>query len=106
VLHYNNLKVLIHVCITERLEGYFVACFQRGCGLEAQECGIEAGRMYCRLVQVPGSAAFKVFHPELFEKSMDYVKKFLTLGTSCFKLFFILIYKNKPMCSQMKSYYL
>ncbi|XP_052213027.1 condensin-2 complex subunit D3-like isoform X2 [Dreissena polymorpha] len=48
----------------------------------AREVGIQAARAYVTLVQVPGSAAFKVFHPELFEKSIDLVKQLLILGSA------------------------
>ncbi|KAK3583282.1 hypothetical protein CHS0354_011171 [Potamilus streckersoni] len=49
---------------------------------EQKELGILAGTTYLRLVTVPGSGAFKVFHPELYEKSVDILKIFTHMGSS------------------------
>ena len=50
--------------------------FQRQSELSQKEAAIAAARVYCNLVLVPGSAAFRVFHPDLFEKSVDLLKLF------------------------------
>ncbi|KAL4224772.1 Condensin-2 complex subunit D3 [Mactra antiquata] len=45
-----------------------------------KELGILACRTYISLNLAPGSQAFKIFHPELYEKSVDYLKQFISLG--------------------------
>ena len=38
---------------------------------EARLCAVHAAQLYVVLLQVPGSSAFKLFHPMLFQKALD-----------------------------------
>ncbi|XP_053384703.1 condensin-2 complex subunit D3-like [Mercenaria mercenaria] len=55
---------------------------KKSADLTQKQIGILAGRTYCKLVLVPGSRAFNIFHPELYEKTADFLKQFITLGSS------------------------
>ncbi|XP_052797938.1 condensin-2 complex subunit D3-like [Mya arenaria] len=69
-------------CLQAYLAYLILNGHKRGCDACLRGCGMVAARVYVGLVQVPGSAAFKVFHPELYEKSLDYVKLFTMFGSS------------------------
>ncbi|CAH1786833.1 unnamed protein product, partial [Owenia fusiformis] len=47
-----------------------------------KEAGIVASELYLSLVTVPGSGAFKIFHPLLYQKALDYFKSLNSLSTS------------------------
>lgn len=57
--------------------------FQKSADLTQKEIGILSGRVYCQLILVPGSGAFNIFHPELYEKTVDFLKWFTVLGNAC-----------------------
>ena len=45
-----------------------------------KEAGIRAAGIYLLLVAIPGSRAFKIFHPILFQKAVDSFKGWSSLG--------------------------
>ncbi|KAK3101637.1 hypothetical protein FSP39_005086, partial [Pinctada imbricata] len=55
---------------------------KRASSVQLKEAAILSGSCYIKLLTIPGSGAFKVFHPVLFEKCVDILKLCLTLGTS------------------------
>ncbi|KAL3841668.1 hypothetical protein ACJMK2_019782 [Sinanodonta woodiana] len=79
VLVENNIYLKTLVAFLSLL---FTEGQKRSAKAEQKELGIMAGTTYLKLVTVPGSGAFKVFHPELYEKSVDILKIFTHIGSS------------------------
>ena len=59
-----------HMEIGQRLDG--------GCG-DDRELGLKATSLYLVLLAIPGSTAFKIFHPVLYNKALDTFKLALKL---------------------------
>ncbi|XP_063400127.1 condensin-2 complex subunit D3-L-like [Mytilus trossulus] len=49
-------------------------------GSTKKEAGILSASCYIKMLSIPGSIAFKVFHPVLYEKAVDIIKTINTLG--------------------------
>ncbi|XP_013421009.1 condensin-2 complex subunit D3-like [Lingula anatina] len=54
---------------------------KRVANAQLREAAISAADVYFTLICIPGSGAFKIFHPMLFQKSVDVFKSWTQLGS-------------------------
>ncbi|XP_062580244.1 condensin-2 complex subunit D3-like [Saccostrea cucullata] len=70
---------------------------KKGSSVQQKEAALLSSCNYFKLLTIPGSTAFKIFHPVLFEKCVDNLKQLKTQGTGKRKK------SVSPACSQKRK---
>lgn len=70
---------------------------KKGSNVQQREAAILSASNYIKLLTIPGSTAFKVFHPVLFENCVNILKQWNTSGAGKRKK------SISPACSQKKK---
>ncbi|XP_060560859.1 condensin-2 complex subunit D3-L-like [Ruditapes philippinarum] len=88
----NESEECLWVCLTENdislkaivvfLAHLIIVGHKKSADVSQKELGILAGRTYCKLSQVQGSWSYFIFQLEVFQKTIDYLKQFIVLGSS------------------------